>query len=129
MVEELDNCLGPLQQDQVAYPIKGLEATLNYTMACVRENFRLNPVFSMNLWRCVRSDKAKIGDLNIPHGVSPTISQYISQCCREHLLTMIPSDQCMHLKLRATPQSTDLGNRSRRVPAGAVVGRQRQCAK
>jgi hypothetical protein len=39
-------------------------------MACVRENFRMNPVFSMNLWRRVLGESLQVGEYSIPHGVS-----------------------------------------------------------
>ncbi|KAJ5468640.1 Cytochrome P450E-classgroup I [Penicillium sp. IBT 31633x] len=47
-------------------------------MACVRENFRMNPVFTMPLWRCVGSPGgAKIGGVEVPHGTSVCISNYV----------------------------------------------------
>ncbi|CAI7588424.1 unnamed protein product [Penicillium pancosmium] len=51
--KEIQDSLGPLGVGQIFYPIKGLEASLMYTMACAKENFRLNPVFTMPLWRRV----------------------------------------------------------------------------
>lgn len=68
--EEIHATLGPLPKDQTAYPITGLEASLDYTMACVRENFRLSPVFTMPLWRRVGYPTGvDIGEHHIPHGV------------------------------------------------------------
>lgn len=76
--KEIWDSLGPLEIDQVSYPIQGLEASLNYTMACVRENFRLNPVFTMPLWRRVGyPGGVDIGNHHIPQGVS-FISPYFS---------------------------------------------------
>lgn len=44
-------------------------------MACVRENFRMNPVFTMPLWRRVGAPGgAKIGEFDVPHGVSQKLS-------------------------------------------------------
>lgn len=77
VVQEIDECLGPLQHTQVAYSINGLESRLKYTMACVRENFRMNPVFSMNLWRRVLPAEAQIGDYSIPHGVRSISTQSV----------------------------------------------------
>ncbi|KAL3444783.1 cytochrome P450 [Aspergillus insuetus] len=56
--KEIETTLGPLREDQTAYAITGLEASLSYTMACVRENFRLNPH-------------------HIPQGASICISNYV----------------------------------------------------
>jgi benzoate 4-monooxygenase len=69
--KEIHDSLGPLGIDQISYPIQGLEASLEYTMACVRENFRLNPVFTMPLWRRVGfTGGVNIGKHHIPQGVS-----------------------------------------------------------
>jgi len=70
VVDELDTVLGPLHRDQIAYQISGLELSLPYTMACIRENFRMNPVFTMNLWRRVLGESLQIGENSIPQGVS-----------------------------------------------------------
>lgn len=76
--EEIRQNLGPLRDNQISYQIQGLEASLPYTMACVRENFRLNPVFTMPLWRRVGYPGGiNIGDHYIPHGVS---SRVLSRC-------------------------------------------------
>ncbi|PLB42242.1 cytochrome P450 [Aspergillus candidus] len=78
MYEEIHTVLGPLREDQIAYPITGLEASLRYTMACVRENFRLNPVFTMPLWRRVGYPTGvDIGEHHIPHDTSICISNYV----------------------------------------------------
>lgn len=69
--QELSSVLKPLQKDQIAHPIRGLEASLPFTMACIRENFRINPVFTMPLWRHVHSPGgADIADIHVPYGVS-----------------------------------------------------------
>lgn len=68
---EITSTLGRLREDQVAYPIQGLEASIKYTMACVRENFRINPVFTMPLWRRVGYPAGvEISNSHIPYGVS-----------------------------------------------------------
>ena len=68
---EIESTLPPLAVNQIAYPIQGLELSLDYLMACVRENFRINPVFTMPLWRRVgRPDGLQIGEYHIPHNVS-----------------------------------------------------------
>lgn len=73
--QELSSILEPLQQDQIAYPIRGLEASLPFTMACIRESFRINPVFTMPLWRQVHSPGgADIANIHVPHGVSAMYS-------------------------------------------------------
>lgn len=70
IVEEISANLTPLDSKDIAYSIKGLEASLPFTMACVRENFRLNPVFTMPLWRRVGSPGgASIGNFHVPYGV------------------------------------------------------------
>ncbi|TVY16709.1 Pisatin demethylase [Lachnellula arida] len=76
VVQELDTSLGPLSGNQVGYSIKGLEGEIPYTMACARENFRIHPVFSMNLWRRVNMYGAEIGEFIVPHGTNVCISNY-----------------------------------------------------
>ncbi|KAH7378988.1 putative cytochrome P450 [Cadophora sp. MPI-SDFR-AT-0126] len=79
VVQELDEALGPLPQGKIAYPVKGLDARLTYLSACIRENFRINPVFSMNLWRQVHSlEGAQIGGHMVPHGTNVCISNYVT---------------------------------------------------
>ncbi|RDW65769.1 putative Cytochrome P450 [Aspergillus mulundensis] len=75
---EIESTLGPLAKDQTSYPIAGLEASLKYTMACVRENFRINPVFTMPLWRKVGYPAGlDIGEHHIPYGTNICISNYV----------------------------------------------------
>ena len=82
MTREIFDTLGPLSDDQIAYPIQGLETSLSYTMACVRENFRMNPVFTMPLWRRVGYPSGvNIGDHHVPEGVSFShITTKIMEC-------------------------------------------------
>lgn len=75
VTQELHEKLPPLRENQVSYPIQGLESSLSYTMACVRENFRINPVFNMPLWRRVGYPGGiDIAGHHIPEGVSPFFS-------------------------------------------------------
>ena len=79
VVEELDAVLNELEGSIV--PVNGLEAKLPYTMACVNENFRINPVFTMPLPREVMMcDGADIAGHVVPQGVCapqtcPTLSR------------------------------------------------------
>ena len=99
---EIESTLPPLAKDQIAYPIQGLESSLNYLMACVRENFRINPVFTMPLWRRVgRPDGLQIGEYHIPHNVrlSPSFFIFHFMCYANHKCP----DQRLHLQLRPPP--------------------------
>ncbi|KAL4963139.1 cytochrome P450 [Aspergillus stella-maris] len=76
--EEILATLGSLPSNQTSYPISGLEASLPYTMACIRENFRINPVFTMPLWRKVGYPGGlDIGQHHIPLGTNICISNYV----------------------------------------------------
>jgi cytochrome P450 len=49
----------------------GLESQLPYTMACIRENFRMSAVFNMPLPRVVTDPRGvEISGHHIPQGVS-----------------------------------------------------------
>ncbi|KAL4808168.1 cytochrome P450 [Aspergillus unguis] len=75
---EIRTVLGPLNENQISYPISGLEASLPYTMACVRENFRINPVFTMPLWRKVGYPGGlDIAGTTVPMGTNICISNYV----------------------------------------------------
>lgn len=68
---EIDSALPPLEPGQVAYPITNLEASLPYLRNCVKENFRLTPVFTMPLARRVlQPEGLKIAGQHFPQGVS-----------------------------------------------------------
>ncbi|KAL4952489.1 cytochrome P450 [Aspergillus filifer] len=76
--DEILATLGSLPFDKTSYPISGLESSLPYTMACVRENFRINPVFTMPLWRKVGYPGGlHIGQHHIPQGTNICISNYV----------------------------------------------------
>lgn len=51
MVAEIDSKISTAPGEAVQ--IAGLEERLTYTMACIQENFRINPVFTMPLPRKV----------------------------------------------------------------------------
>ena len=107
--EEIHTVLGPLRKNQTAYPITGLEASLPYTMACIRENFRLKPVFTMPLWRRVGYPAGvDIGEHHIPHDVSsPLRSRPTTEA--SHLNNRLLTDEDLHLELRSSPQPVHLG--------------------
>lgn len=68
-IQEIDAVL-PGQEYHV-YPFKGLEASLPYGMACIREAFRIAPTAALLLPRVVTSPEgARIGQWHIPQGVS-----------------------------------------------------------
>ncbi|KAL4932004.1 cytochrome P450 [Aspergillus undulatus] len=76
--DEIFTTLDPLPPDTISYPISGLEASLPYTMACVQENFRINPVFTMPLWRKIEYPSGlEFGEHKIPHGTNICISNYV----------------------------------------------------
>lgn len=69
LLEELDKELFPLPHG--VYEYSGLESKLTYTMACIRENFRKTPVFTMPLPRVVAQKRGtEISGSHIPEGVS-----------------------------------------------------------
>ncbi|CDM34511.1 hypothetical protein DTO013E5_5013 [Penicillium roqueforti] len=60
-----------------AYPFPGLEKMLPFMTACIRENFRHSPVFTMPLTRTVMDHAGMIIDgERIPRGVNVSISNY-----------------------------------------------------
>lgn len=70
-VSEIDNNLKPLDADQPAYSVAEAEASLLYLRQCVRENFRLTPVFTMPLARrVVAPEGVVIAGRHIKQGVS-----------------------------------------------------------
>ncbi|KAK6197122.1 hypothetical protein LQW54_010917 [Pestalotiopsis sp. IQ-011] len=77
VVDELDRELQDVQVDVV--PIEGLEATLPYTMACINENFRINPVFTMPLPREVMAPEGADIDGHI-------IPRHTTVFCENHVV-------------------------------------------
>lgn len=77
VLDELDHELGDIKT--AIPPIEGLEARLPYMMACIQENFRINPVFTMPLPREVMAPEGvEIDGHLIPQHVS-TLSQLPTQ--------------------------------------------------
>lgn len=52
-ISEVDANLPALDPSQAAYPITDVESALPYLRNCIKENFRLTPVFTMPLARRV----------------------------------------------------------------------------
>ncbi|KAI4596307.1 hypothetical protein KJ359_005436 [Pestalotiopsis sp. 9143b] len=77
VVDELHRELQDVQTDVV--PIEGLEARLPYTMACINENFRINPVFTMPLPREVMAPEGA----NIDGYIVP---RYTTVFCENHVV-------------------------------------------
>lgn len=74
-VAEIDTNLPALSEStgQLAYPASDVEASLPYLRQCIRENFRINPVFSFPLERKVMArEGVVISGRHIPQGVSLT---------------------------------------------------------
>ena len=70
-VSEIDEHLPPLTADLPAYSVTDVEKSLPYLRQCVRENFRITPVFTMPLARRVMAPEGvMIGGRHIPQGVS-----------------------------------------------------------
>ncbi|EXJ54897.1 uncharacterized protein A1O5_12963 [Cladophialophora psammophila CBS 110553] len=62
LVSELDRNLPPLNSHETSHSITLLEASLPYLRNCIKENFRINPVFTMPLARRVMPDEGIIID-------------------------------------------------------------------
>lgn len=70
-ISELDGNLPALESNRAAYPITEVEAALPYLRNCVKENFRLTPVFTMPLARRVTAPEGLTIDGNhFERGVS-----------------------------------------------------------
>lgn len=76
---EIDEVLGDVAADIV--PVDNLELKLPYLNACLNENFRINPVFTMPLERQVTSPEGfEIEGELVPKGVRGFIT--IPRSCR-----------------------------------------------
>jgi hypothetical protein len=70
-VAEVDTNLPPLHEDEGAYPVSAAESSLPYLKNCIKENFRVTPVFTMPLARRVlKPEGIIIAGNHIPYGVS-----------------------------------------------------------
>lgn len=70
-VAEIDSQLPPLNETRPAYSFTDVETSLPYFRQCVKENFRITPVFTMPLARHVMAPEGVvIGGERIPFGVS-----------------------------------------------------------
>ena len=70
-VHEIDSNLPPLNPDEAAYAVTTVETSLPFLRNCVRENFRITPVFTMPLARRVMNPAGvTIEESHIPYGVS-----------------------------------------------------------
>lgn len=62
LVTEIDENLPGLGPDQSAHSIALIESSCSYLRNCVKENFRINPVFTMPLARRVASPEGIVID-------------------------------------------------------------------
>lgn len=70
LLDELDSKLGPPSAGRKTHAVSNLEESLPYLMACIHENFRMTPVFTMPLWRRVtRSEGLAVENTVIPPNV------------------------------------------------------------
>lgn len=73
-VAEIDKQLPVLQPDESAYSVTVAETSLPYLRNCVKENFRITPVFTMPLARRVLvPEGVNIAGSHIPHAVSQSL--------------------------------------------------------
>ncbi|KAI1338210.1 cytochrome P450 [Xylariaceae sp. FL0016] len=74
---EVDQKLEPLQPHQPAYSLTEVEASLPYLKLCVRENFRLTPVFTMPLARRVIAPEGiMVAGRHIKQGTSVAVCNH-----------------------------------------------------
>lgn len=70
-VNEIDQKMPPLAEDESAYSITDAEASLPFLRNCIKENFRITPVFTMPLARRVlKREGIVIAGNHIPYMVS-----------------------------------------------------------
>ena len=70
VVDEIDKNLLPLNPDQAAYSMIGIEEKLDFVLAAIRESHRRDPVGTFNMPRTVPHGGARIAGHYIPSGVS-----------------------------------------------------------
>lgn len=69
-MSEIDAQLPPLSDDRRAFSLAEVENSLPYLRQCIKENFRITPVFTMPLARrVINLDGVTIGGEHIPYGV------------------------------------------------------------
>lgn len=77
LVDELDAKLPSLAPDQPAHSIALLESSLPYLRDCIKENFRINPVFTMPLARRVTAlEGIMVDGEHIPRGTSIAVCNH-----------------------------------------------------
>ena len=75
-VAEIDSSLPGLQKNEDAYSISVAETSLPYLRNCIKENFRITPVFTMPLARRVTMPEGtNIAGNHIPFAVGSLISK------------------------------------------------------
>ncbi|KIX92184.1 uncharacterized protein Z520_12065 [Fonsecaea multimorphosa CBS 102226] len=76
-VAEVDENLPPLTPGQDAYSVTVAEASLPYLKNCIKENFRITPVFTMPLARRVMSPEGiVVAGQHIPKGTSVAVCNH-----------------------------------------------------
>ncbi|KAH7030053.1 cytochrome P450 [Macrophomina phaseolina] len=76
-VTEIDANLPPLSIERPAYSVSDVESSLPYLRQCVRENFRITPVFTMPLARRVMAPEGVvIAGKCIPQGTSVAVCNH-----------------------------------------------------
>ncbi|KAI0145157.1 cytochrome P450 [Xylariaceae sp. FL1272] len=76
-VEEVDSQLPPLSEDKPAYSVTEVESSLPYLRQCIKENFRITPVFTMPLARRVTAPEGVvISGRHIPQGTSIAVCNH-----------------------------------------------------
>jgi cytochrome P450 len=77
VVAELDANLPDLGPEEIAYPITVVEASLPFLRNCVKENFRINPVFTMPLARRVMAPEGiTLDGEHFPQGTSLAVCNH-----------------------------------------------------
>lgn len=75
-VSEVDNSLERLPPNKPAYSVAEVESSLSYLKVCMRENFRITPVFTMPLARrIIAPEGIVIAGRHIKQGVSNAITR------------------------------------------------------
>ncbi|CEO60777.1 hypothetical protein PMG11_05317 [Penicillium brasilianum] len=76
-VAEVDTNLPPLHKDEGAYSVSAAESYLPYLKNCIKENFRVTPVFTMPLARRVlKREGIIIAGNHIPYGTSIAVCNH-----------------------------------------------------